>query len=139
MQMKASVLQYLKEKQFIDDEEFELYFASAVGKRPSTPKLDKPSEKLSVKSLWSWSEVELKQLIPKAKGCTIQEVVRADGTKSLSGRYPGEKPKVSRSRTFHDAARSQAAAKHVFLWLWKQHGFATGEKLPYDIQDADGP
>lgn len=135
---KATMLQYLKDRKMISEDDFAFYLGGATGPKPPNPKASTESDgpKLAVKSAWSWSEVELKRHIPKAKGCTIQEVVRVDGTNSWSGRYPGAKPHVSRSRNYHDAKSSQAAAKHVFTWLWKQHETITGEPMPYDIADA---
>eukprot|EP00971_Amphidinium_carterae_P264120 5239835-Amphidinium_carterae.1 len=89
------------------------------------------SEKVRKKEMKTWTEVHLKQHIPKVTGAYIQEVVPKN---TWTAKYPTAEPKT-RSRTWGGTKKMsrEECARHCFTWLWKQHESATGEGCPFSL------
>lgn len=84
------------------------------------------------KEVWSWTESALKKLIPQVRGCTIQQVTN-DHNRCWTVRYPSVRP-GSHTRSFGTGCSSQAAARQVFLWVWRTHLAVNPQaSCPYDL------
>eukprot|EP00971_Amphidinium_carterae_P162831 3228231-Amphidinium_carterae.2 len=75
-------------------------------------------------------------MIPDVVGCSIQNVLnKTDQSRGIwTGRYLDAVP-GSRSRSYGSSGgmTNEDAARHVFLWLWKQHTDKTGQTCPHNV------
>ena len=133
---KASSLRWLKEKQFLAEDEY-LSFMSRLGLRcPSKAGSEKAGRTVSAKGDWTWQEKALKKCIPE--GSTITQVLNAHGT-MWTGRYPKAGPGQQKtfSRSYGPNARSCDQAAHlVFQWLWKTHEANGGQACPHSFPEV---
>lgn len=121
-------LMFLRERKYIDEDEFQDYIKTAMGAPAAHT-----GPKQTHKTAWTCDEASLKQRLPSGvKGCTIQEVFKADGGRCWTARYLGATP-GSRSRSYRGEVERQVVAKSVLLWAWQQHKAMTGCEIPHGI------
>lgn len=135
--LAAMLYQFLLEKKLVSGDTIptnvkEMGMESKEAK--AVTKAIKDTKRASLKTVWSWSEKNLKSKMPKIKGCTLQQVVN-EHTTCWVARYPSTLPGCfgSRTRKYGGKVSSDACAKHVFSWAWSMHQLHGGEACPYEI------